>query len=166
VHLLVCDTKWIFKMHSAMIKIASVLDWQNLPVPGCFYKCHAFSLHIKSGVYLSVILSILDSSVVTLSQSVLWIVQSDLSTDTPWLTQHLHSRRPGTSQNWMCIWSTMYMFLKQSPVEIQAPNMLKLHSMTTYCLCYCLEVLFCHLCLCWLSFPQRKEVITCFKKII
>jgi hypothetical protein len=86
------------------------------------------------------------------------------STDTPWLMHQLCSRRSSTSQNWICIWSTIYMFLKQSPVEIQAPNMLKLHSMTTYCLCYCLEVLFCHLCLSWLSFPQGKEFIIHFKK--
>ena len=59
------------------------IDKKNLPVPGCFYKCHAFSLHTKSGVYLFVILSIHDSSVVTLSQTVLSIVQSDWSTDTP-----------------------------------------------------------------------------------
>jgi 5-methylcytosine-specific restriction endonuclease McrA len=41
---------------------------------------------------------------------------------------------------------------------------LKLHSMTTYCLGYCLEVLFCHLCLSWLSLPQGEEVITRLKK--
>ena len=58
----------------------------------------------------------------------------------------------------------IYMFLKQSPVAIQAPKMLKFHSLTTYCLGYCLEVLCCHLCLSWLSFPQGKEVITRFKK--
>ena len=88
------------------------IDKKNLPVPGCFYKCHAFSLCIKSGVYLFVILSIHDSSVVTLSQTVLSIVQSDWSTDTPWLTQQLCPRRSAQvrikcayGQLYICFWN-------------------------------------------------------------
>ena len=51
---------------------------------------------------------------VMLSRSVLSVVQSDWSTDTPWLMQQLCSRRSGTSQNWICMWLTIYMFLKES----------------------------------------------------
>lgn len=64
-----------------------------------FINALPFPLLIKSGLYLFVIVSIHDTSVVTLSHSVVSIVQTDCSTDTPRLMHQLHSRKSGTNRN-------------------------------------------------------------------
>jgi hypothetical protein len=64
-----------------------------------FINVLPFPLLIKSGLYLFVIVSIHDTSVVTLSHSVVSIVQTDCSTDTPRLMHQLHFRKSGTNQN-------------------------------------------------------------------